>query len=71
MASCLRGMVTVMCTTTISTLTLASLLQDPLILMVMRSDNVSEEDHSALLHRVKASLIDRGTVEQSVAHALA
>ena len=53
------GMVTVMCTTTISTLTLASLLQDPLIQMVMRSDNVSESDHSELLHRVKESLIAR------------
>ena len=55
------GTVTVMCTTTISTLTLASLLQDPLIQMVMRSDNVSEEDHSALLHRVQDSLIARSS----------
>jgi hypothetical protein len=53
------GMVTVMCTTTISTLTLAGLLQDPLIQMVMRSDKVSESDHSELLHRVKDSLIAR------------
>lgn len=53
------GMVTAMCTTTGSTLTLTSLLQDPLILMVMRSDNVSESDHSALLHRVKESLVAR------------
>ncbi len=42
-------MVTVMCTTTISTLTLAGLLKDPLIQLVMRSDNVSESDHSELL----------------------
>jgi hypothetical protein len=49
-------MVTAMCTTTISTLTLAGLLQDPLIQMVMRSDKVSESDHSELLHRVKVSL---------------
>ena len=48
-----------MCTTTISTLTMANLLQDPLIQMVMRSDNVSESDHSELLHRVKDSLIGR------------
>lgn len=52
-------MVTAMCTTTISTLTLTSLLQDPLIQMVMRSDNVSQEDHSELLHRVKESLTER------------
>jgi hypothetical protein len=53
------GMVTGMCTTTISTLTLAGLLQDPLIQMMMRSDKVSESDHSELLHRVKNSLIAR------------
>jgi hypothetical protein len=57
-------MVTVMCTTTISTLTLASLLQDPLIQMVMRSDNVSESDHSELLHRVKESLIARASLPE-------
>jgi hypothetical protein len=56
------GMVTVMCTTTISTLTLAGLLQDPLIQMVMRSDKVSESDHSELLHRVKDSLIARASL---------
>lgn len=48
-----------MCTTTISTLTLAALLQDPLIQLVMRSDNVSDADHSALLHRVKQTLAAR------------
>lgn len=42
-----------MCTTSISTLTLTAMLHDPLIKMVMRSDNVSEEDHSELLFRVK------------------
>jgi hypothetical protein len=52
----------VMCTTTISTLTLSSLLHDPLIQMVMRSDNVSESDHSELLHRVKESLIARASL---------
>jgi len=49
-----------MCTTTISTLTLATMLQDPLIKLVMRSDNVSETDHSALLHRVQEALSARG-----------
>lgn len=51
-----------MCTTTISTLTLAGMLQDPLIQMMMRSDKVSAEDHSELLHRVKNSLIARSSV---------
>ena len=54
-------MVTVMCTTTFSTLTLAALLQDPLVRMVMRSDKVSDSDHSELLHRVKDSLAARET----------
>lgn len=54
-------MVTVMCMTTISTLTLAGLLHDPLIQMVMRSDNVSNEDHSDLLFRVKDSLVARAS----------
>jgi hypothetical protein len=62
-------MVTVMCTTTISTLTLATLLQDPLIQMVMRSDNVSEEDHSELLHRVKHSLTERSFERESALQA--
>jgi hypothetical protein len=53
-----------MCTTTISTLTFAGLLQDPLILLVMRSDKVSESDHSELLHRVKNSLIARASVTE-------
>jgi hypothetical protein len=48
-----------MCVTTISTLTLNTMLQDPLIKLVMRSDNVSEQDHSALLHRVRQSLLAR------------
>jgi hypothetical protein len=62
-------MVTVMCTTTISTLTLASLLRDPLIQMVMRSDNVSEQDHSALLYRVQDSLIARADMQESALQA--
>jgi hypothetical protein len=64
-------MVTAMCTTTISTLTLASLLQDPLVLMVMRSDNVSQEDHSALLHRAKDWLMTRTGLEDVAVHATA
>ena len=63
-AKCPTGMVTVMCTETVSTLTLATLLQDPLIQMVMRSDNVSQQDHSELLHRVKDSLTARLSVQE-------
>jgi hypothetical protein len=48
-----------MCTATISTLTLTTMLQDPLIKLVNRSDNVSEHDYSTLLHRVQKSLIAR------------
>jgi hypothetical protein len=58
------GMVTAMCTTTMSTLTLASLLHDPLIQMVMRSDNVSEEYHSELLYRVQDSLVARASLRE-------
>jgi hypothetical protein len=50
-----------MCTTTDSTLTLAALLKDPLIRLVMRSDNVSEEDHSALMFRVQECLMARAS----------
>jgi hypothetical protein len=57
-------MVTVMCTMMTSTLTLAGLLRDPLIQMVMRSDNVSESDHSALLYRVKDSLAARSCMQE-------
>jgi hypothetical protein len=63
------GMVTAMCTTTISTLTLAGLMQDPLIQMVMRSDKVSESDYSELLHRVKDSLIARASQPQPALQA--
>ncbi|MFO1029177.1 MAG: hypothetical protein U1E70_28730 [Acetobacteraceae bacterium] len=48
-----------MCTTTISTLNLTTMLQDPLIKLVMRSDNVSEQDYSAMLYRVQKSLLAR------------
>ncbi len=53
-----------MCTATINTLTFAGLLQDPLVQMVMRSDKVSEADHSELLHRVKETLTTRETVNR-------
>jgi hypothetical protein len=60
-----------MCTTTITTLTFAGLLKDPLIQMVMRSDNVSYSDHSELLHRVQESLIARDpSVEPTLQTAL-
>ena len=49
-----------MCATTSGTLTLASMLTDPLIQAVMRSDRVSEHDYAALLFRVKDSLAERG-----------
>ncbi len=55
-----------MCTTTISTLTLTALLRDPLIQLVMRSDNVSETDHSALMHRVKQTLVSRERAQAPV-----
>ncbi|WP_428538514.1 hypothetical protein [Rhodopila sp.] len=57
-------MVTVMCALTSSTLTLAGLLQDPLVQLVMRSDKVSESDHSELLHRVKDTLTARTVAAQ-------
>jgi hypothetical protein len=60
------GMVTAMCTGTISTLTLTTLLRDPLIQMVMRSDNVSNEDYSQLLYRVQDSLIARAAEQKSM-----
>ncbi len=53
-----------MCATTVSTLTLAMMLQDPLIQLVMRSDNVSQEDHSELLHRVAESLSARSMMPE-------
>ncbi|HET6609458.1 MAG TPA: hypothetical protein VFG62_22490 [Rhodopila sp.] len=37
-------------------LTLTTLLHDPLVQLVMRSDNVSEKDHTELLFRVKGTL---------------
>jgi len=52
-------METVMCTTTFGTLTLAAMLDDPLIRAVNRSDRVSEDDYAALLFRVKDQLAER------------
>ena len=57
-----------MCTTTIRTLTLTAMLQDPLIKMVMRSDNVSEKDYSELLFRVKDKLAARADGLEAVMH---
>jgi hypothetical protein len=54
-------MVTDMCNTTEGTLTLAQLLKDPLVRLVMQSDNVSEEDHSALMFRVQECLVGRAS----------
>jgi hypothetical protein len=54
-----------MCATTGCTLTLAALLEDPLVRLVMRSDHVSETDHSALLIRVQESLIARTSLMQA------
>lgn len=48
------------------TLTLATLLQDPLVQLVMRSDNVSEQDHKALLFRVKGTLEQRERMDSPV-----
>ena len=48
-----------MCMTTIDTLTLAGLLRDPLIQLVMRSDNVSEEDFSGLWTRARECVLAR------------
>lgn len=49
-----------MCMSTFDTLTLATMLSDPLIQAMMQSDGVSERDHEALLFRVKDSLDLRG-----------
>jgi hypothetical protein len=54
-----NGMETPMCTTTHGTLTLAGMLNDPLIQAVMRADRVSEGEYAALLFRVKDTLADR------------
>lgn len=48
-----------MCTTTHGTMTMANMLNDPLIQAVMRSDGVSTHELTALLVRVKDTLDDR------------
>ncbi len=53
-----------MCTLTTGALTLTTMLQDPLIRLVMHSDNVSEEDHSELWYRVKQLLSARAEFAQ-------
>lgn len=48
-----------MCMTTFGTLTLASLLSDPLTRAVMKSDGVSEHEFATLLRRVQNTLAGR------------
>lgn len=48
-----------MCTTTFGTLTLAAMLDDPLIQAMMHSDGVSQREHTALLFRVRDTLEGR------------
>ena len=55
-----------MCMSTFDTLTLATMLNDPLIQAVMRSDGVSKRDHEALLFRVKDTLELRGLRREPV-----
>jgi len=52
-------------------LELTTMLQDPLIKLVMRSDNVSEAEHSALLYRVQESLAARADTTELFVSALA
>jgi hypothetical protein len=47
------------------------MLDDPLIQMVMRSDNVSEQDHCDLLFRVARSLTARARDLEPCEEALA
>lgn len=56
------GTVLAMCTITMSTLTMTGLLEDPLTTLLMRSDGVTKEDFSALLHRVQDSLVARSAM---------
>ena len=39
--------------------------EDPLVRLVMRSDNVSETDHSALLRRVREALLARTSLTET------
>jgi hypothetical protein len=54
-----------MCENKTCTLTLETLLRDPLVHLVMLSDNVSTSDHSELLLRVQESLIARNSVAET------
>jgi hypothetical protein len=55
-----------MCAMAEGSLTLATLLHDPLVQLVMRSDNVSEKDHMELLFRVKGTLEMRNRTSDAV-----
>ena len=57
-----------MCRAIVEIFTLAELLRDPLARMVMRSDGVSEEDHSALLFRVRDTLLNPTMCTDGVTH---
>lgn len=57
-----------MCGLAYGTLTLDSLLSDPMILDMMRSDGVSERDHAALILRVADTLAERD--EPVLAHRM-
>ena len=52
-----------MCSNEGGVLTLDGLLRDPLTLMLMRSDGVSEQDFSDLLLRVQDCLMARHAVQ--------
>lgn len=61
-----------MCMTTHGTLTMASMLNDPLIQAVMHADGVREHELAALLARVKNRLADRApraTMIRELEHA--
>jgi hypothetical protein len=48
-----------MCTTTTSTLTLTSLLHDPLVQLANQRDKVCQRDYASMLYRVQESLASR------------
>lgn len=60
-----------MCTTTFGTLTLAAMLEDPLIRAVMRSDRVSVGEYEAMLYRVKELLAEREWPAEAACEQLA
>ncbi|MBN8896568.1 MAG: hypothetical protein BGO51_21410 [Rhodospirillales bacterium 69-11] len=55
-----------MCMTNCGTLTVTTLLQDPLTRMLMRSDGVSEEAFAELLQRVQDCLAARAAAPSEV-----